>query len=530
MRTRPGRTALAAAAYRAARLLRRWLDGKIIMTHDFRAKHGVIASYILAPAGAIWALDRERLWNAAEDVETRKNSVTAREYEIAIPADLPESERVLVVRDFAQSLVDQFGVAVDVSLHAPSAAGDQRNYHAHLLATTRVVAADGLGAKTRTLDARGSGPKLVEEIRARWASLCNSALERAGSPTRLDHRSYARRAVARIPTLHNGHRVTALARQFGVATARFNENAAIREHNARLDALRVLLRATAVAPPAPALSPMRLTVPRSRLTRLGLRLTLPPSRLEIKNERDRHTTTRPAGPSHELVRSMFAQPNRDLDVCGPIQKIPSPDLSPLSQAPRDDLVVAGRPIRPNVRGLPPARDLHRVSRTETEAAARGGGVGRPDERGESSPACVPGLERPDVERPSDRIAGSISPGRRFHPDYAAYIDALVEASVAAKIAEYNGWLDRVTAAHRAVRAVRATGDPVRIAAVEEIVRAKNREKIPSHALILRNAEQFYVEKIRKKIAKEKDVRFDSTDATGARSSTKWKPMGPAGIS
>ncbi|MGC8537292.1 MAG: MobQ family relaxase [Rhizomicrobium sp.] len=283
MRTRPGRTAVAAAAYRAARLLRRWLEGKIAMTHDFRAKRGVIASYILAPAGAGWALDRERLWNAAEDAETRKNSVTAREYEIAIPADLPESERFLVVRDFAQSLVDQFGVAVDLALHAPSVAGDQRNYHAHLLTTTRVVTADGLGAKTRALDARGTGPKLVEEIRARWASLCNSALERAGSATRVDHRSYVRRGITRRPMLHEGHRATALTRRLGVATRYAAHNAVIRAYNASIDAILAILRAAAAAPPAAAPVPMRLMMP-------GPRLTLPPTvAMEISNEQSSAT-------------------------------------------------------------------------------------------------------------------------------------------------------------------------------------------------------------------------------------------------
>lgn len=292
-RTRPGRTAVAAAAYRAAVALRRTgIEGKIAITHDFRAKRGVIESYLLAPIGADWALNREVLWNAAEDAERRVNSVTAREYEIGLPADLPAADRARLVYDFAQSIVEQFGVAADVALHAPSAAGDQRNWHAHVLTTARVVAATGLGAKTRALDARATGPGLVEAIRARWAALCNRALERAGSAARLDHRSYARRAVAQIPTLHNGHQVTALARRLGVATARFNENATIREHNARLDALRALLRVAAAAPPAPAISPVRLTIPGPRLTRPRPRLTLPPTPMETKNEQQLSGTAR----------------------------------------------------------------------------------------------------------------------------------------------------------------------------------------------------------------------------------------------
>jgi hypothetical protein len=36
---------------------------------------------------------------------------------------------------------------MDVALHAPDREGDQRNFHAHLLATTRKVAAGSFGDK-----------------------------------------------------------------------------------------------------------------------------------------------------------------------------------------------------------------------------------------------------------------------------------------------------------------------------------------------------------------------------------------------
>ncbi|AWX94124.1 oxidoreductase [Paracoccus mutanolyticus] len=48
--------------------------------HDYSAKRGIEACFILAPEGAPdWVRDRAALWNAAEARETRKNSVTARE-------------------------------------------------------------------------------------------------------------------------------------------------------------------------------------------------------------------------------------------------------------------------------------------------------------------------------------------------------------------------------------------------------------------------------------------------------------------
>jgi hypothetical protein len=43
---------------------------------------------------------------------------------------------------FAKSLVDRYGVIADLAIHAPSEKGDQRNYHAHILLTTRKASVD----------------------------------------------------------------------------------------------------------------------------------------------------------------------------------------------------------------------------------------------------------------------------------------------------------------------------------------------------------------------------------------------------
>ncbi len=48
----------------------------------------------------------------------------------------PNQRRDLALR-FAGELAGKYGCAVDVALHAPDREGDQRNFHAHLLATTR---------------------------------------------------------------------------------------------------------------------------------------------------------------------------------------------------------------------------------------------------------------------------------------------------------------------------------------------------------------------------------------------------------
>ncbi|MBY0138528.1 MobQ family relaxase [Paracoccus yeei] len=182
-----GRSATAAAAYRSGGVIACAREGRV---HDYSAKRGIEACFILAPEGAPdWVRDRAALWNAAEARETRKNSVTAREWELALPAELGAEDRAGLVRDFGQALVARYGVVVDVALHAPHREGDQRNHHAHVLTTTRAIGTEGFGDKTRVLDAAKTGGVEIEALRAVWAEMQNRALERAGEAARVDHRS-----------------------------------------------------------------------------------------------------------------------------------------------------------------------------------------------------------------------------------------------------------------------------------------------------------------------------------------------------
>jgi ATP-dependent exoDNAse (exonuclease V) alpha subunit len=182
-----GRSATAAAAYRSASVIACDREGRM---HDYTAKRGVEACFILAPDDApSWAQDRAALWNAAEARETRSNSVTAREWELALPSELSDAARIDIARAFAAQLVERYGVAADVAIHAPHSEGDQRNHHAHILTTTRVLSAEGLTDKTRILDAASTGGPEIEAMRGYWAELQNRALELAGQVERVDHRS-----------------------------------------------------------------------------------------------------------------------------------------------------------------------------------------------------------------------------------------------------------------------------------------------------------------------------------------------------
>ncbi len=206
-----GRTATAAAAYRAGERIR---DERTGAVYNHSKRDDVLHKEIFLPsrldrpgAGMEWARDRSTLWNTAEKAEQRSNSRVAREYQVALPAELSAEQRVTLARTFSRKIADRYNVAVDLAIHAPRPEGDQRNFHAHLLATTREVTPEGMGPLTG-VDMRGEArselglPPSRQEfrtLRARWAELSNQALREANVEARIDHRSLAAQGIDREP-------------------------------------------------------------------------------------------------------------------------------------------------------------------------------------------------------------------------------------------------------------------------------------------------------------------------------------------
>lgn len=210
-----GRSAVAAAAYRAGTRL---VDVRTGTSVNYTRKRGVLETFIAAPDGCDWITDRQTLWNAAEAAENRSNSVVAREWMVALPSALDAAQRASLARALAVELVTRYGVAVDVALHAPAKDGDERNFHAHLLTTTREVTPDGLGDKTRILDAAKTGGPEIAAMRKWWQDTINDALEAADKDVRVDHRPRAAIAKERgepAPEVntHDGPALTAFKRR-----------------------------------------------------------------------------------------------------------------------------------------------------------------------------------------------------------------------------------------------------------------------------------------------------------------------------
>ncbi|NML19169.1 MobA/MobL family protein [Azohydromonas sp. G-1-1-14] len=204
-----GRSAVAAVAYRTAERL---VDQRTGELHDYRRKGGVEFTELFLPKGAPeWAHIREVLWNAAEQAENRKNSTVAREFEIALPAELSAQQRERLARDLAREIVERHGCAVDLAIHAPGKAGDNRNHHAHVLLTTRRLGPQGFTEKTRELDDRKS--REVDRWRERFAQLQNERLREYGHETRVDHRSLEAQGIDRQATRHLGPTAAAIERR-----------------------------------------------------------------------------------------------------------------------------------------------------------------------------------------------------------------------------------------------------------------------------------------------------------------------------
>lgn len=209
-----GRTATAAAAYRAGERIR---DERTGALYNHSRRDDVLHKEIFLPSGLDrpdarmeWARDRPTLWNTVEKAEPRSNSRVAREYQVALPAELSAEQRVVLARAFSREIADRYNVAVDLAIHGPRPEGDPRNFHAHLLATTREVTPEGMGPKAgvdMTGQARaelGLPPSRQEfrTLRARWAELTNRALREANIEAHVDHRTLEAQGIDRDPRPH----------------------------------------------------------------------------------------------------------------------------------------------------------------------------------------------------------------------------------------------------------------------------------------------------------------------------------------
>jgi len=206
----------------------------------------------MIPANAPEAFqDRQTLWNAVDKFNNSSNAQLAREVEIGLPVEFTRQEQIKILQEYVKkSFVDR-GMCADICVHDRA----DGNPHAHVMLTMNPINDGQFGEKSRKiydLDADGNKiynpvtkqykchkqnltdwnrPTNAEQWRESWAAICNREFERKGIPERLDHRSYKRQGVEKVPTIHLGQEAHQLEKR-GVRTERGNYNREVERFNA----------------------------------------------------------------------------------------------------------------------------------------------------------------------------------------------------------------------------------------------------------------------------------------------------------
>ena len=219
-----GSSALAAAAYRSASRLH---DERLGRHHDFSNKAGVVHSEVMLPDGAPeeWR-DRERLWNAVEVAEIRKDAQLAREIEFAIPRELDQAQGIALARDFVEREFVARGMVADLNVHWDVGADGQAKPHAHVMLGLREVSAEGFGAKVRDWNRT----ELLAHWREAWADHVNARLAELDIDARIDHRSLEAQGIDLEPQHKIGPAASRMGRQ-GHDSERLEEHHTIARAN-----------------------------------------------------------------------------------------------------------------------------------------------------------------------------------------------------------------------------------------------------------------------------------------------------------
>ena len=224
-----GQSAVASASYRAGVELEDKRYGK---THDYSKKHGVMSADIILPTALAATgadIDRSDLWNKAEFAEKRKDARVAREWLVNLPYELSAEDRKELAHSFAQTLADRYGTIADCAIHEPTQkeidrGADPRNYHAHIMFTTRTAELDEnneiiltdkatieLSDKKRRSLSMERVSHEITDVRQIWEQIANEKLAEHDHKL-IDSRSYAAQGIDIEPQLKMGSVATKLER------------------------------------------------------------------------------------------------------------------------------------------------------------------------------------------------------------------------------------------------------------------------------------------------------------------------------
>ena len=232
-----GKSVVAAAAYRAGEKLN---DDYYGLTHDY-SKKAVVKSGIFLPIHAPPRLqDRETLWNEVEKVERHPSAQLAYSFDFSLQNEFSMEENIELAERFIKEQFVDRGMICDYAIHNPHR-DDVPNPHVHVLCPIRPLTENGeWGNKRRReyeLDENGKrvrdengeyvfksvyitdwdDPETLEKWRQAWAEYNNRLFEKKQLAARIDHRSYERQGVDKVPTIHEGPAVREMEKR-GIRT------------------------------------------------------------------------------------------------------------------------------------------------------------------------------------------------------------------------------------------------------------------------------------------------------------------------
>lgn len=268
-----GDSAVGSSAYRAGVKLK---DEETGVTYDYTKKRGVVYNEVMLPQNAPKEYqNREVLWNEVEKIEKQPKAQLARDIEVGFPIEMSREQQIQCVRDYVQNNFVKEGMCADIALHDKK----DGNPHAHILLTMRGIKENGewdakkrsvfkldengeripvIDKKTGEQKIRDRGEKGIEfvwkretiptndwneqykaeEWRKAWAEECNKYLSQE---QKIDHRSYKRQGIDKIPTIHEGHKARKMEKE-GAVSDRCEINRQIVERNARNEQLKEITK------------------------------------------------------------------------------------------------------------------------------------------------------------------------------------------------------------------------------------------------------------------------------------------------
>ena len=165
-------------------------------------------------------------WNAVEPMEEgyRANSRVQMRFVGALPHFLTAAQRRALVGDFGEQAFGRYGLGYMAAGHCPDANGDDRNWHFHMLTTTRQVVrlGDHEWAFSDEKLTEAFTPEGLLRTRAIFAAVVNRHCRAAGFDHRYTHQKYEDRDLdafrtekigpARMAAHEDGEEVAAIER------------------------------------------------------------------------------------------------------------------------------------------------------------------------------------------------------------------------------------------------------------------------------------------------------------------------------